>query len=389
MTAPVGEAGTKSEATPSRVPPGCRRSCRSNTCSIRSRSLCTPSCTATRTSPSSTVRATPRSWSTRRPASASPPWPSPTTTASTASSASPWRPRPSASPRVFGAELTLELPGPAPGLVPHGHAGRRRPARRAPARARARARSATHASRVRSAPGSSRGRRARRASRSSRWPPTPAPRCTSPARARRPSNDSWFVLTGCRKGSVVRALLADGPAAARRNLDRLVAAFGRDRVLVELWDHGDPLDRHRNDALAEVAVARRRRRRRDQQRALRDVEPAPACDRARRGAGPPLSRRARRLAPRRGPRAPAQPGRAAAPLRRAGPARSSAPSTSRASAPSTCASPRRTSPTSTSRPATPTCRGCASSRGGAQRGATRSRTRSTSRRSTRSSTSCR
>ena len=72
----------------------------------------------------------------------------------------------------------------------------------------------------------------------------------------RPSaiNDSWFVLTGCRKGSVVRALLADGPAAARRNLDRLVAAFGRERVLVELWDHGDPLDRHRNDALAEVAV---------------------------------------------------------------------------------------------------------------------------------------
>ena len=37
-------------------------------------------------------------------------------------------------------------------------------------------------------------------------------------------------------------------------LDRLVAAFGRDRVLVELWDHGDPLDRHRNDALAEVAA---------------------------------------------------------------------------------------------------------------------------------------
>ncbi len=35
----------------------------------------------------------------------------------------------------------------------------------------------------------------------------------------------------------------------------LVAAFGRDRVLVELWDHGDPLDRHRNDALAQLAMA--------------------------------------------------------------------------------------------------------------------------------------
>jgi error-prone DNA polymerase len=68
-------------------------------------------------------------------------------------------------------------------------------------------------------------------------------------------NDAWFVLTGCRKGAVPLALLDDGPAAARRALDRLVAAFGRDRVLVELWDHGDPLDRHRNDALAEVAAA--------------------------------------------------------------------------------------------------------------------------------------
>src|SRR5439155_2497153 len=30
---------------------------------------------------------------------------------------------------------------------------------------------------------------------------------------------------------------------------------GRDRVLVELWDRGEPLDRHRHDALAEVAAA--------------------------------------------------------------------------------------------------------------------------------------
>jgi error-prone DNA polymerase len=69
------------------------------------------------------------------------------------------------------------------------------------------------------------------------------------------ANDAWFVLTGCRKGAVPRALLDDGPAAARRALDRLVVAFGRDRVLVELWDHGDPLDRHRNDALAKVAAS--------------------------------------------------------------------------------------------------------------------------------------
>ena len=67
-------------------------------------------------------------------------------------------------------------------------------------------------------------------------------------------NDAWTVLTGCRQGAVAHALVADGPAAARRELDRLTAAFGRDRVLVELWDHGDPLDRHRNDALAGVAA---------------------------------------------------------------------------------------------------------------------------------------
>src|SRR5207342_2611110 len=68
-------------------------------------------------------------------------------------------------------------------------------------------------------------------------------------------NNSWFVLTGCRKGTVPAALVRDGPAAARRALDELVAGFGRERVLVELWDHGDPLDRYRNDALTQVAVA--------------------------------------------------------------------------------------------------------------------------------------
>ncbi len=66
--------------------------------------------------------------------------------------------------------------------------------------------------------------------------------------------NKWFVLTGCRKGAVPDALLRDGPAAARRALDRLVEIFGRDRVLVELWDHDDPLDRHRNDALGELAA---------------------------------------------------------------------------------------------------------------------------------------
>lgn len=64
----------------------------------------------------------------------------------------------------------------------------------------------------------------------------------------------WAVLTGCRKGTVPAALLADGPAAAERELRSLVAAFGVEHTFVELWDHGDPLDSARNDALAELAV---------------------------------------------------------------------------------------------------------------------------------------
>ena len=64
----------------------------------------------------------------------------------------------------------------------------------------------------------------------------------------------WFTTTGCRKGIVPAALVRDGPAAAQRALEQLIAAFGRDRVLVELWDHGDPMDRPRNDALALLAA---------------------------------------------------------------------------------------------------------------------------------------
>jgi error-prone DNA polymerase len=63
----------------------------------------------------------------------------------------------------------------------------------------------------------------------------------------------WLVLTGCRKGAVPRALVDRGPAAAAAELGRLVAAFGRANVCVELWDHGDPLDSVRNDALVRLA----------------------------------------------------------------------------------------------------------------------------------------
>ena len=71
----------------------------------------------------------------------------------------------------------------------------------------------------------------------------------------------WVVLTGCRKGAVRQALTAGGlftggPAAAGRELDRLVGLFGVDQVAVELIDHRLPDDSLINDALAALAGER-------------------------------------------------------------------------------------------------------------------------------------
>jgi error-prone DNA polymerase len=66
--------------------------------------------------------------------------------------------------------------------------------------------------------------------------------------------NEWLVLSGCRKGPLTRALMENGPRAAQRQLERLIGAFGRDNVAVELWDHGAPDDVARNDVLAELAV---------------------------------------------------------------------------------------------------------------------------------------
>ena len=68
------------------------------------------------------------------------------------------------------------------------------------------------------------------------------------------AGDHWLVLTGCRKGAVPRALVDGGLDAARRELDHLIGVFGRCHVKVELWDHGDPRDTARNDALAGLAT---------------------------------------------------------------------------------------------------------------------------------------
>ncbi|MCL6549535.1 MAG: error-prone DNA polymerase [Acidothermus cellulolyticus] len=64
----------------------------------------------------------------------------------------------------------------------------------------------------------------------------------------------WLILTGCRKGRVRRALAAEGPDGAAREIDRLVEMFGRENVAVELTDDGQPLDSAANDVLAAAAV---------------------------------------------------------------------------------------------------------------------------------------
>jgi error-prone DNA polymerase len=84
-----------------------------------------------------------------------------------------------------------------------------------------------------------------------------APRCTLGDLADAVGNgarDHWLVLTGCRQGAVPRALVEHGPAMAQHELGRLTDVFGPANIAVELWDHGDPLDSARNDALADLAT---------------------------------------------------------------------------------------------------------------------------------------
>jgi error-prone DNA polymerase len=65
----------------------------------------------------------------------------------------------------------------------------------------------------------------------------------------------WVILTGCRKGAVPRALAAAGPEAAARQLRRLAGMFGRQNIAVELTSHDQPEDDERNDALYELATS--------------------------------------------------------------------------------------------------------------------------------------
>lgn len=72
----------------------------------------------------------------------------------------------------------------------------------------------------------------------------------------RARGDHWVVLTGCRKGTVRAALATGGPAAAAREVDRLVDLFGAGSVVVELHDHDRPGADADDDVLAGVAAER-------------------------------------------------------------------------------------------------------------------------------------
>lgn len=68
----------------------------------------------------------------------------------------------------------------------------------------------------------------------------------------------WVILTGCRKGRARQALSQHGLTSrgleeAQREVSRLVSLFGHENVVVELIDHGQPLDSDQNDALFWIA----------------------------------------------------------------------------------------------------------------------------------------
>jgi error-prone DNA polymerase len=139
---------------------------------------------------------------------------------------------------IFGAELSLELPGPQNGegrppsvrtcwCSPRGEEGY---TTASPGR------SPTHSCRV----------------------PRKAVRSTRLDELADQGRDHWAVLTGCRKGTVRRApRRTEGADAAAGELDRLVDLFGRATPCTSnSFDHGNPLDTRDNDLLAELARER-------------------------------------------------------------------------------------------------------------------------------------
>src|SRR5674476_1669642 len=64
----------------------------------------------------------------------------------------------------------------------------------------------------------------------------------------------WSHSSTARLSRPNRSISWSSTAAAAAVLDQLIDRFGRDNLAVELWDHGDPIDTTRNDALALLAI---------------------------------------------------------------------------------------------------------------------------------------
>ena len=146
-------------------------------------------------------------------------------------------------PTVFGAELTLDLPGSPRRSSPARASERRRRGRSVVVMARDPAGYAALGTLISKAHmAGSKGE----------------PRLSTETflEAAAAQRDRWAILTGAHGGAVPSALVEHGPRAAAAALDRLTDAAGAGNVYVELWNHGDPLDGHRNDALAELGVRR-------------------------------------------------------------------------------------------------------------------------------------
>ena len=146
-------------------------------------------------------------------------------------------------PTVFGADLTLDLPGSSRRSGPVRPSDRREQGRSVVVLARDAAGYAALGTLISQAHMA--GRKG-------------APRLSTAEflEAAAAQRDRWAILTGAHGALVPSALVEHGPRAAAAVLDRLIDAAGAGNVFVELWDHGDPLDSHRNDALAELGVRR-------------------------------------------------------------------------------------------------------------------------------------
>jgi error-prone DNA polymerase len=68
------------------------------------------------------------------------------------------------------------------------------------------------------------------------------------------AEDHWLILTGCRKGSVRKALARTGADGARQKILDLVERFGFGNVVVELTVQQVPTDDEDNDSLAGLAA---------------------------------------------------------------------------------------------------------------------------------------